>query len=73
MQEVITVDFKAKKRVNSFTSYPWRCGVCTKTYVYDSRNVQNTKRVVISYGKNPLNICQDCIVNMNDIIGDVNA
>ena len=61
MPEVINVDFKAKKKINSYTKYKWPCASCHTDFIYDTREDKRVKRATIKSGKSIINICEHCI------------
>lgn len=73
MGSVIEVDFKNKKRIESYTKYDWNCASCHTNYIYDTRDESRVKRATIKSGKNIINICEHCIAAFHGQLGGIDA
>ena len=74
MNNIIKVDFKNKKIMDSHVEYKWICGYCESKFHYDSRlpvNERSLKLVLLPEDSKKgvkVSLCQQCIKDFHETI-----
>lgn len=68
MGEVISFDFKEKKKIEKYVITPWKCLVCRTAFKYDSRDGEkNMPRIILREGslkRAEESICKECSLDI---------
>lgn len=68
MGEVISFDFKEKKKIEKYVVTPWKCLVCKTAFQYDSRkDKENMPRIILREGTKQRAeeaICKNCSLDI---------